>query len=182
MPATDATKIQKYGLEERILELSVGRTTTEVSDAITAELQAEGIQDQISQPTVSRFLRKVRAARAEETRNLVQDHIKAHVPKDLEAIEEIESFLLERFRGRLDLSKLSESLAEKVAAIIEGDHGKRSEYGMKAVRVIELKLKYAGILEETPGQPRAGSGDPVDLDEFRSDVRKEAAGASVSTH
>lgn len=198
MPATDATKIQKYGLEERILDLSLGRTSSQVAELVTAELQAKGIQDQISQPTVSRFLRKVRASRAEETRNIVQEHIKAHVPKDLEAIEEIELWLLDRFRGRVDLSedigrikqigpideegkeKLTR-LAKEIAAVIDGDHKTKAEFGMKAARLIELKLKYAGILEN-PENPRTAGDDPVDLDEFRSEVGKEAACASVSTH
>jgi hypothetical protein len=76
---------------------------------------------------------------------------------------------------------LTDALAKEVAAIIEGDHGKRSDYGMKAIRVIELKLKFAGILEN-PEASKATGSDPVDLDEYRSEVQKEAAIAKVSTH
>lgn len=182
MPAADATKIRKYNLEERILELSVGRTTTQVAQALTSELQAKGIPETISQTAVSRYLRKVWASRAEETRNIVQEHIKTYVPKDMTAIEEIETWLLERFRGRVDLAALAGTVAKEVAAIIEADHGKRAEYGMKAARLIELKLKYAGILENPEAPNRGIPGDPVDLTEFRSEIAKEGASAKMATH
>lgn len=181
-------KIEKYEIGPRVLDLSVGRNTREVAAAITEELQARGINESISQATVSRWLRAIREARAEHTRSKVQEHIQEHVPADLNAIEEVELWLLDRFRGKVDLSEdigrigqigpIEENegklkrLAQEIASVIDGDHKTRAEFGMKAARLIELKLKYAGILEN-PEQKQSAGVDPADLDEFRQDMEKE---------
>jgi uncharacterized protein (UPF0147 family) len=185
-----ANKIEKYELQTRVLELSVGRNTRQVAAAITEELQAKGVSDSISQATVSRYLKEIREERAELTRTKVQEHIQEHVPADLNAIEEIEGWLLERFRGKVNLDDYInrlpgdrrqepapteediQELAKEMAAIIDGDHKTRAEFGMKAARLIELKLKYAGILEN-PEAARGTGADPADLDEFRQDMEAE---------
>jgi hypothetical protein len=190
MPQTN--KIERYELQTRVMELSIGRSTHAVSEILTEELRAKGLDDQISQPTVARFLKAIREARAEETKNQVQEHIKEHVPADLNALEEIETWLLNRFRGRVDLTDFItekvgltipkdkllsvpqiRELAQEMAAIIDGDQKTRAEFGMKAARLIELKLKYAGILEN----PEAGGSgkhvDPMDLDEYSKEIEQE---------
>lgn len=168
-------KIEKYELGIRVLELSVGRNTQEVAEAITSEIQGKGINDAISQSSVSRYLRSIREARAEETRRKVQEHIQEHVPADLNAIEEIELWLLDRFRGKVDLSQIPDAVASEVAAIIDGDHKTRAEFAMKAAKLVELKLKYAAILENPEQRPAAGA-DPADLEEFRQDMEAEKLG------
>ena len=47
----------------------------------------------------------------------------------------------------------------------------RSEAGMKAVKIIETKLRFAGLLEN-PDIPGSGI-DPIDLEGFRKDVQKD---------
>lgn len=196
MPQTN--KIERYEIGARVLELYVGRSTDQVSQLITEELKAKGIDDQISQPTVARYIKAVRESRAEETRSQVQEHIKEHVPADLNALEEIEAWLIERFRGRVDLThyvtenllpmakdKLTSvpqirELAQEMASIIDGDHKTRAEYGMKAARLIELKLKYAGILENPDAAGLGKHADPMDLEEYSKEMEQDRG--KVHTH
>jgi len=144
-------KIEKYRLEERVLALSAeGLTTAQIAERVSADLAEAGIQDSISQPTVSRFLKSVRQERSEATRQRVQDHIKEVVPADLEALEEVEGWMLSQFRNdHLDVEA-------------------RARQGMRAVKIIETKLRFAGILEDpASGRPPT---DPVDLDAFKTEV------------
>lgn len=149
MPA--ANKVEKYRLEGRILALSgQGLTTHEVAEAVTRDLNEKAINDKISAASIARFLRTVREERSAQTRELVREHIKATVPADLDALQEIESYFLTEFRND------------------DRDLRTRGDCGMKVVRIIETKLKFAGLLDD----PEAGKSslDPVDLDEFRTEV------------
>ena len=153
-------KITKYRLENRVLELSgKPRTSTyEIAEAVSKELQAKGSDDSISQSTVSRFLARVRKDRSEQTRSVVQEHIKEVVPKDLEALEEIERWFLGIFRNQAEVVKIRAELlkdeeVKKLLSAIEGAGGTgydlktRGNAAINALKVIELKLKYSGILE-----------------------------------
>ena len=82
-----ASKIEKLGLVKRIEELvSQGISS---SEAISAALKAEGFN--VSQPTVSRYLKKTRNSRRETTQDIVDNHIQEHVPADLTALEDMEA-------------------------------------------------------------------------------------------
>lgn len=154
-------KITKYRLEARVLELSgVPRATTyTIAEQVTQELKDRGIGDSVSQSTVSRFLSRVRKDRSEQTRSVVQEHIKEVVPKDLQALEEIEGWLLSIFRNQKEVVKIRAELLKdeelkKLLSAIEGggepgsyDLKVRGSAAMMALKVIELKLKYSGILE-----------------------------------
>ncbi len=153
-------KITKYRLENRVLELSgKPRTSTyEIAEAVTQELKAKGIEDSVSQSTVSRFLARIRKDRSEQTRSVVQEHIKEVVPKDLEALEEIERWFLGIFRSQKEVLKiradmLKDEEVQKLLAAIEQTPGgsydlkTRGNAALNALKVIELKLKYSGILE-----------------------------------
>ncbi|MBW1989414.1 MAG: hypothetical protein JRI97_07695 [Deltaproteobacteria bacterium] len=150
-------KIEKYGLQERVLALSgQGLTTREIADVITQDLQG---QDTISQPTVSRWLKEIRKERSEQTREVYREYTKATAPKDCEVLDEVQGKFMKWFR---DVKNL--------------DIRTRAEMGMKALRVVELKARFAGLFDDE-GKTDGGL-HPVDLDEFRSEIRevKKAAG------
>ncbi|OPY17022.1 MAG: Arginine repressor, DNA binding domain [Syntrophus sp. PtaB.Bin075] len=81
------SKIKSLGLAPRIEELFSSGVTTSV--AISNALKAEGFN--ISQPTVSRYLKEERETRREETRTIVQNHVQKTVPTDLKALEDMEA-------------------------------------------------------------------------------------------
>jgi len=160
------SKIEKHKLTERTLALAgEGRTTNEIAQVLTKEL---GGRDTVSQPTVARFLKGVRQERSEQTKQVVHDHIKATVPADLQALDEIEGFLLSHFRNRgIDLVTGDE-------ATLPNSLKTRIDCGMKAVKIIETKLRFAGILDD----PDETVPDIPDLDEFRNDLETIKATAS----
>lgn len=109
-----ASKIETQQLAGRIEELIASGTAT--SQGIAAALKTEGYA--ISQPTISRYLKKVRETRTDETRKIVEDHIQKTVPADLDALESIEGQCLEwsqedneAFAHRLALKYIKEHLA-----------------------------------------------------------------------
>lgn len=154
-------KIEQMGLANRILELDgngKGETGASIAAIINEELAGTAT---ISQPTVSRWLKSVRKDRSEQTRDIVQKHLQVQLPKDLDALEEIQSFLFGIFRN----VKAGESGEEIPAEYSEKD---RTEAGMKAVKIIETKLRNAGVLEEPP------DSDP-DLNEDERALLKDLA-------
>jgi len=90
-------KIEKYQLQERTLELSgEGKTTHEIAQVLTREL---GGQDRVSQPTVSRWLKKKHVERRQIARVIVDDYIQESLPNDLKILDELSTFHLGIFRG-----------------------------------------------------------------------------------
>ena len=139
-------KIEKNNLQGRCLALfREGRTTAEIADILTQELA--GI-DTISQPSVSRWLKPIRDDERDETRKRIHDHIKATVESDLDILDEVEGFMVQEFRNPAN-------------TVLQ-----RSDFGLKALRVVETKLKYA-LSDPTSTQDGL---HPVDLDAFRNDL------------
>jgi hypothetical protein len=78
-----ASKIERYGLTERALELSVSKNTHEIAVILSEELDG----DTISQPTVSRFLAKVRKQRREISHAIVEENLSRTLTTDLEIVD-----------------------------------------------------------------------------------------------
>jgi len=139
-------KIEKNNLQGRCMDLfREGRTTAEIADILTQELA--GV-DTISQPSVSRWLKPIRDDERDETRKRIHDHIKQTVESDLEILDEVEGFMVQEFRNP------------------ENSVLQRSDFGLKALRVVETKLKYA-LTDPTNTQDTL---HPVDLESFRNDL------------
>ena len=166
MPAIN--KIDKYELGDRVLALSgEGKTTSQIAEIITTELSG---RETISQPTVSRWLQKVRKDRSDQTKQIFHDHIKVVLPADLAALEEIEAFLLGIFRNLVSPGAGEDQVKGSY------DRETRIGAGMKAAKIIETKLRFAGILDgNAAGDSRH---DPVDLDKFKNDFKELATGTS----
>lgn len=164
-------KIEKYNLQDRTLALAAeGKSTDAIAKILTEELEGK---DSVSQTRVAAWLKKVRQERSEETRHVVREYIKSTVPKDMEALNEIEAWLLDIFRNQESIKdpETGDVTCIKLPAGKEHDLRIRSEAGMKAVKIIETKLRFAGLLEN-PDIPGSGI-DPIDLEGFRKDVQKD---------
>ena len=139
-------KIEKNNLQARCMVLfREGRTTAEIADILTQELAGA---DTISQPSVARWLKPIRDDERDETRKRIHDHIKQTVESDLEILDEVEGFMVQEFRNP------------------ENSVLQRSDFGLKALRVVETKLKYA-LTDPTNTQDTL---HPVDLESFRNDL------------
>jgi len=141
-----ANKIEKHKLTQRVLALyEQKRTTAEIADILTEEL---GGADTISQATVSRFLKPYREEYKEQARDKVSRHINEKIENDLAAMDEVEAFFFGLFK-------------DKDVCIKE-----RGDAGLKALKVIETKLRYA-LIDSSTG---ASTCHPVDLSAFRADL------------
>lgn len=139
-------KIEKYKLQSRCLALfREGRTTAEIAVALTADLNG---QDRISQPSVARWLKPIREEERDETQRQVREYIKKTVESDLEILDEVQAFMVEEFRNDDCTTR------------------ERSDFGLKALRVVETKLRFA-LTDPNSGESAI---HPVDLDEFRNDL------------
>ena len=168
-------KIEKYNLGPEVLRLDAlpGMTTYRIAELLTEGLQGK---DTITQSTVSRWLKGERKERRDQTRSVVNERLKKEVPKDLDALEEVQAWLMGIFRDQRELIKLNpewekdpeiKALMDKIQGGTDGGHDLRTriDAAMKAVKVVEVKLKYAGILED-PLRPKA-------LDDLTDDELKE---------
>ena len=152
------SKIEKYKLEARCenLAFDLGKTVDEIAEILTSDLAG---RDTITKSSVARYLQPRRDQIRDQIQTRLNEHAQEKLETDLECIEEIQLFLINEMRNQ-------EAHSVK----------DRSEYGMKAARVIDMKLA------RSLGDPTGGGGsgfDPVDLDEFRNDldrVKEQAAG------
>jgi hypothetical protein len=81
-----AGKIESLQLAPRILSLGrEGKTSYEMSDILTREGYA------ISQATIARWLKKQRDIHHDDVQDIVSTHVAKEIPKDLDALEEMEA-------------------------------------------------------------------------------------------
>jgi hypothetical protein len=145
-------KIVKNNLEGRCIALmKAGHTTAEIAETLSAEMP-EG--KKISQPSVARFLKPIRQEEREETHRQVQEYLKKNVESELELLDEIEAFHIGEFRSEDNTAR------------------ERSDYGLKAARIIETKIKFA-LTDPASGDSAV---HPVDLDEFRNKLNEIGEG------
>ncbi len=200
-----ASKIEKLGLVKRIEDLIASGTST--SEAISSALKAEGFT--VSQPTISRYLKRTREERREETQKILSDHVQAHVPGDLTALETMEAQCLDwaqednaafahRLAGRNIAAKLDEWVSVILAANKNAVHTEAEELEdartlavkeimaqaigfvadefavqrarllamQRASNIIEMKLRYAGLMGEKEGNVFIlGNDDRLEKDE-----------------
>lgn len=175
MPAIN--KIEAFNITARVLSLTgQGRSTHEIASTLTKE--ADGDYS-ISQSTVARWLKRTRKERSEETRQIVHDHIRKTVPADLDALDEVEGWLLTQFRSLDQITPESVSKAldievtqefyEKICEIFPSsplDVRIKAELAMKIRSIIDTKLRYAGILED-PDAAGTAASDAVNLEDYK---------------
>ncbi|NPV80728.1 MAG: hypothetical protein HPY52_10710 [Firmicutes bacterium] len=77
-------KIDQNGLSEVVLEMATTMTSRQISEKLKREYGVD-----ISYVAVARYIKDVRQERAEQTKALVQEKIKATVPRDLDILDEL---------------------------------------------------------------------------------------------
>jgi len=114
-------KIDQNGLSEVVLELATTKTSRQIAEYLKQEYGLE-----ISHAAVARYIRDMRQERAEQTKALVQEKIKATVPRDLDILDELIAQELSWFKAK------SMETSEKLAVAKE------------LRQTIDTKLKYSG--------------------------------------
>lgn len=152
-------KIEQYNLSQRVLDMATGKEgTPRPSREITRILKAEGFS--IDQATVSRFLKKMRELAQPTVAEVVEKHVLAAVPQDLDALEEMELQCLARtrelkgdFSHRLAALYIEDDLTKWVSLVDEArgatvqretcDEDKKSEAEDAVERVVESIIRQA---------------------------------------
>jgi len=120
-----ASKIERLGLGERILAMAAeGKSSREIA----ACLAAENIS--LSQPSIIRFLSSVRKERAETTKAIVEERLRANLPRDLDILDDV----IRQEKEWFDSEQLSLSQRVMVAKELR--------------QAIDTKLKYSGAGEQ----------------------------------
>lgn len=146
-----AGKIEKLGLVKRVEDLIAAGTCS--SDAISVALKSAGFN--VSQPTISRYLKKTREERREETQKILSDHVQAHVPGDLDALETMEAQCLQwaqednaAFAHRLAGRNIAARMDEWVDLILSANPQANTEEGaLEDARTLAVK----GIMKQAIG-------------------------------
>jgi hypothetical protein len=160
--------IRTYKLEDRIRVLKVqGLTDLQVSDRLNKE-DLVG-KDTISQPTISRWIKKDRKMRGQAAKTIVDDYLIESVPADLKLLDELTQFHLTLFRGKTTiLEKDGEKL--KAAEVTLND---RRVASRDILSIIQTKMKFIGV-DGDPGTGDTGS-TPIDLSKYRLDPDTKTA-------
>lgn len=124
--------IEKNGLTEKVLGLSATMSSREISALLKAE---HGVN--ISYQAINNFVKGVRAERAEQTKAIVQEHIKATMPTDLDTLDRLIKQELEWFDDPEQKHNLKISEKLQVAKELR--------------QTIDTKLRYSGAAEPTGG-------------------------------
>lgn len=114
-------KIDQNGLSEVVLELATTKTSRQIAEILKCN---HGVE--IGHVAVARYIQGVRQERAEQTKALVQEKIKATVPRDLEILDEMIAQEHTWFK--------SPSL----------DVGEKLAVAKELRQTIDTKLKYSG--------------------------------------
>lgn len=139
------TKIDKFNLGAKVVELSFqeGKTDTEISRV----LKADGFE--ISQPTVTRWLKEYRERTGDEVRRILHDHNLKELPKDLDALEDMERIALAW--AREDPARTAERITkwEKVTNALEEVAGEIQEAFRHSGKIRQEKLQ--AVIERITG-------------------------------
>jgi len=118
------TIIERRGLAEKVLQLSLNKSTREIAEILQKE---DGVS--VTFKTVANFLKGIREERAQATRALVQKSIQASVPRDLEILDEL---IIKEYEWFCDNNM---GLSDRL------------EVSRELRQVIATKLKYSGAEE-----------------------------------
>lgn len=114
-------KIEQAGLLDKVLELAMHHGSREIAQILKRDYGLE-----ISHVSVHKLIKGIRKEQAEQVKAVVQEHIRATVPTDLE--------ILQRIRDQLDARAQDGQLriSERLQVID------------RLTRVIDTRLKYSG--------------------------------------
>ena len=149
-----ANKIDKLELGDRVLELSSeGETSQSIADIVTAEMTT----GKISQPTVSRYLKKVRVKRAAVALSVMQGFVQMELPADLAILSDIKrdyvslrKSVFDRFTGAVAAEILPGGV-EPIPATLKNI----MLLDAALHEFIKTTLRFVGVASEMPGLEEA---------------------------
>lgn len=156
--------IKTYKLEEKVRAL---KTQGLSDDAIAERLNKEDLagKDSISQPTVSRWVKKDRKLRGNKAKAIVDDYLVESVPADLKLLDEAIAFHLKIFRAKLTMVDNDGNVIEKSDYSLND----RRIAARDILSIVSTKMKFIGV--DGSGDS-ASDGDGLDLSQFMKELPK----------
>lgn len=166
MPAEQ--KIIRYGLQERALALREQYTHREIADILTKELAGK---DTISQPAVSRFLKKVTKHRSKILGPIRDKFVATELESDLKILKQnlkdaqgLRETAFNQMTGRV--TPINKNQAYNMADFLRFDNVVQS--------YLKIVFHFCGVTDEGAGHGE--DGHPVDLSEFETKEKTEEHG------
>lgn len=160
--------IKTYNLADKIRVLKVsGKSDEAIAEILNREDLAG--KDSISQPTVSRFVKKDRKLRERTSRIQVEDYLVDSIPADLKLLDEAIAFHLKIFRSKLTLVDNDGNVIEKSDYSLND----RRIAARDILAIVSTKMKFVGV-DPGSGDDLGESG--LDLDKYRTEIRKDEGG------
>lgn len=166
MPAEQ--KIIKHGLQERTLALRDQYTHREIADILTKELAGK---DSISQPAVSRFLKKVSKRRSEILGPIRDKFVETELESDLKILKQnlkdaqgLRETALSHISGKV--SPINKDQAYNIADFLKFDNVVQN--------YLKITFHFCGV-----GDDEGSIGEathPVDLTKYKTEEKAEQNG------
>ena len=158
--------IKTYGLEKRICDLEQGGFShVEIANELNSKDLAG--KETISQPTISRWLKKKKKEDGQVLSNIRREYREKEFAKDMEIINERIQF---NYMICNDVVVLKDNKG-KVTLKSEVPTKDRREAEREMREWLKLKAHYCGLDAETGGMD---AGSPVNLDDYRMDKEETA--------
>lgn len=135
------SEIVKQGLEKKVIELSINKSSREIADILEKE---DGFK--ISYAAVANFIKEIRQERQEATKASIAETVTPGLNKDLEFFDEMLDTYRELFRalsGRHPEKAIGLG-GEKLADSVKVEPKGLAEIGKEYRATVELKVKIAG--------------------------------------
>jgi len=166
--------IERYGMEERILTLSMsGNTETQIAQIVSEELPDDV---SVSQPTISRFLKKVKTERAAKAGAVIDGYLEAELPADLQVLTDMKKVYLSFQKKILDVA-LGKVTPMKDDGFMAYDLKTLFAINDRLLELVKTTLKILGVDADGDVEARF---DPVDLSKYEKDLEKLKEGSNDS--
>ena len=120
-----AKKIEASGHADEILQLAArGKSARDIEDHLFSTYEYK-----VSHATITKFIKSVRDERSEATKSVIQEHVAATVPSDLDYLHELVLDMRDMYKDQMVRD------GDKVAA------------GRLMMQAVDTLLKYSGAAE-----------------------------------
>lgn len=134
------SKIEQNNLAAEVLELSLTHTTRDIAEIL---LRDHGLD--ISHNAIAVWLKGTRRERREQTKAVVEEHIKATVPRDLDLLDAIIDDLRQVYFGERPVTYIKDDGTPVELTNIE--LGDKLSVAREIRQTVATKLRYSGAGE-----------------------------------
>jgi len=170
-------KIIQYQLEELTIKLCAkGKTQPEVAQLLSEELKSRSIDDIVSQPTVSRYMKQHRETVAEQAQSIIREYVQGTTPADIDRIEDAIKLIHDIVKDQVRVKTAHDEIVQPASYDIKF----REKAAVDLIKVVLDKLNNTGVLpkETQDGKPDIEESVVPARSNVRSIIDRFGIGAS----